>query len=65
MLEHFDLDAANNWIARPGVPQARSLGVTLARYRSQTLVRFYLPSFAITMALMRETLAEIDAELGA
>jgi hypothetical protein len=43
----------------------RSIGLTLARYRVQTLVRFYLPSVETTIEMMRETLAELDAELSA
>ncbi len=49
---------------RQGEAEARTLGATLARYRAQTLVRFYLPSFERAIELMNETLAEVDRELG-
>ncbi len=45
--------------------EARSLGLTLARYRSNSLVRFFLPSFETTSELMKKTLDEIDADLRA
>ena len=44
-LDHFEIDEQGNWVLRQGEAEARSLGTTLARYRAQTLVRFYLPSF--------------------
>ncbi len=65
MVEYLELDTGGNWVARQRVPEARSLGLTLARYRLETLVRFYLPSFETTIELMKETLDEIDAELRA
>lgn len=63
MLEYLELDQQGNWVARQRLGEARSLGLTLARYRLETLVQFYLPSFSTTRELMQETLDAIDAEL--
>jgi hypothetical protein len=63
-LELFWLDASDDWNLKesPSTNWQNDL-VTLARYRSRTLVGYYLPSFERTMDLMREVLAEIDAKL--
>jgi hypothetical protein len=63
-LELFWLDASDDWILKetPTINWQSNL-VTLARYRSRTLVRYYLPSFERTMDLMREVSAEIGAKL--
>ncbi len=64
-LDYFNLDADQNWVVKSDSPEARARGATLARYRSETLVDHYIPSFERTISLMRDTLAEIDRELGA
>lgn len=63
MLEHLALDAQGNWIAHQNSAETRSRALTLARYRRETLVLFYLPSFSNTIELIEETLAAIDEEL--
>ena len=63
-LDHFEIDEQGNWVLRQEEAEARSLGTALARYRAQTLVRFYLPSFERAIELMEERLAEIDREVG-
>lgn len=63
LLEHFDL-TDDGWAVKPGhLASAGSLGATLGRYRSRTLVRFYLPAFARTTKLMTQALSEIDSQL--
>ncbi len=64
MLEHFELDEDMNWLLAGDEPEARSGGATLARYREETLVRFYLRSYVDAITLMEETLARIDEVLG-
>ena len=59
-LDHFEMDEHGNWLLRQGEAEARSIGMTLARYRAQSLVRFYLPSFEQVIELMNQTLAEIE-----
>jgi hypothetical protein len=64
VLEWFWLDASGDWVPKeaPAAKWHNDL-VTLGRYRAGTLTEFYLPSFERTIELMREVLAEIDAEL--
>jgi hypothetical protein len=60
MFEHLALDEYGNWVQRQGSTDARSLGLSLARYRRQTLVVFYVPSFTATIASIEDTLAAIE-----
>jgi hypothetical protein len=63
LLDNFEL-TAEGWTPIPGRLQtARSVGITLARYRSGTLVTYFLPSFERAIALINSALAEIDSEL--
>ena len=64
LLDHFELDENNNWLLRRGEAEARSLGVSIARYRAQTLDRFYLRYYREAIEMINVTLAEIDRELG-
>ena len=64
ILEWFWLDASDNWIPKDTLAESwRSDLATLGRHRARTLTRYYLPSFERTMKLMKEALADIDAEL--
>jgi len=64
ILEWAWLDSTDNWIPKDTVAEGwRSDLATLGRHRARTLNRFYLPSFERTIELMREALADIDAEL--
>jgi hypothetical protein len=64
ILKSFWLDASADWILKEtsAASWQRDLA-TLGRYRARTLNGYYLPSFERTMSLMREVLAEIEAEL--
>ncbi len=48
MLEFLELDHQGNWTVRQRPQEAKSLGLTLARFRSETLENYYLPSFSTT-----------------
>ena len=62
-LQYFVLDADNNWILRGEEGDVREVGSTLAYYRLQTLVRYYLPNFERTIRAMESTLSDIDVVL--
>jgi hypothetical protein len=64
ILEGFWLDMSDLWIPKQTpVANWQSDLATLGRYRASTLTDHYLPSFEHTMALMRQVLADIEAEL--
>ena len=64
IMESFWLNASEDWILKEmSAANWQNNLTTLGRYRARTLTKYYLPSFERTMDLMREVLAEIDAEL--
>lgn len=64
MLDYLRLGPTGHWVANRQIEEATELGLTLARYRLDTLEQFFVPSFGRTLDLMGETLDAIDHELG-